>query len=538
MPYYAQVAVCPEDNCRTIVNQQYAVSLKSSTPFNIPACGAVAQVVIPGLTQIALYSRLWAYGFGYLTVTAFDPATQTVTVRNDCNTSCSNTQAPVGTQVPACTLFVVTPADCDTGSSGGVSSAYPYVAAQFTAPANGDCLDIAVTNTNGLAVGKLIQIAGGTYLLQTIKSSTLITICNQGQGVTPGTIVNAQDGAGNYITPIVLVDSNPCTNTAVFSGKMLVCKNNLIQPLAGSANNQVPVYNQTTGEVNFRDLLIPVGDCTNLTTCFTVDPALPVGTQYLITVANTGIFAVGDLIVIQGTAFTVSSILNGTQMRIVPVAHPTAIQTYNVGAAVCDADCCTVISNDITNINNQITTINNTLTVIQSNPNLTPCSTNLEQRIGAITIEGGDGTGGILSNGQDATGPEAQFIVQNTSPCRNMVVMYTLDWEYEARIINGTSIEGARVQYRPQLGLAVGPNGSTGAGTTPTVVATFSQNHQGLTNSFAVDNTFSRSYTAVLPPGIELNIRASANVQHLTGDSNQLDWSALRTRLSTIRVAM
>lgn len=538
VPYYAQTSVCAEDNTRTVINTQYASSIKNAAAFNIPACGQVAQVYFPGLTQIPLFSRVWAYGIGFLTVTSFDVGSQTVALRNDCSAGCPSEQAPVGTQVPACTQFVVTAADCSVsgGGSSGVSSSYPYVAAQFTAPAVSTCLAITVTNTNGLAVGKAVQIGGGTYVLQTITSATLITICNQGQGLPVGTVVNAQDGLLNYVTPIVLVDSNPCTSTPVPSGKLLVCKDNLQKPLSGTGNNQVPVYDSATGEVNFRDLLIPVGDCTSLTTCLILDPALPALTAYLVGVVNSAIFTVGELIVIQGTSFTVTTIVSPTQIRITPVVTPTAIQTYAIGTALCEADCCTrnqaTITTQGTTIATHTTQINNLTTATQ------PCNVNFAGVRTALTVDTGVVDAATINNGLRA-GTPVELVIQNTSTCRSMAVLYTFDHLMQGAITGGAGNEQARISTFCRGSFSIGGLGTSVAN--PLVVtAQLNDDLDGISGNlnFGRDQSFSRTATILLAPLSEVKIVAQTDVQHASTDSNSFNPSNLQARISAIGIAL
>src|SRR4029078_7777850 len=79
----------------------------------------------------------------------------------------------------------------------------------FTAPAVSSCTTITVTSTTTLRAGDVISIGTGSYSIDTILSDTVMTICNDGDGITPGTVVVAQDGAGNFQYPIAVL-SNCC----------------------------------------------------------------------------------------------------------------------------------------------------------------------------------------------------------------------------------------------------------------------------------------------------------------------------------------
>lgn len=512
-PYYTTVPTCPQTQTKYINQYSFATSIKNQAAFNMPECNGSATVIFPGVSSIALYSKVWAYGIGYLTITGLNPATCTLTLRNDCDEVCeTGTQASPGTQIPACTEFVVTAPVC-SASSGGLITAYPYLAAQFTAPASGSCIDISVTNVNGLSVNKNVQISGGTYRIDEVKSGTLITICNDGSGVTPGTIVNAQDTSGNYITPVVLIDSNPCTNTGLFSGKLIVCNNNIQVPLLGSNNGQVPVYDSSTQEVNFRDLLIPVGDCTVLTVCLTLDPTLPSGTAYLVTVQDTSIFGVGDPVVIAGRSFTVDSIIDGTQMRLVPDLDPTAIETYDVGQTVCDADCCTVINANLA--------ANVLVGSAATSAAVTPGST------------GAPGSGAVSGN-------TATLVIPNTSTTKNMVVTFNTHWRLSGDL-SGAVNESGQIRFRPDYQVDTGAVGTTVAPVNPTSL--YNLDNRYLINAAGGDtqvaNTDSRADVFVIVPGNEIRITARSTVNLFGGDvGTDFAYSVLEAKIDAMGVAL
>lgn len=536
-PFY-QNQICQEDNSKVIVNTKYTGSLKTTAPFNMPGCGISATVVFAGLKQILLNSRLWSFGVGYLTVIAFNPDTSAVTLRNDCDSvENPDNQAPIGTLIPACTQFIPAPTNnnSSSGSPSGIASAYPYVAVAFTAPpaspAVGSCINISVTNTNGLSVGKAIQIAGGTYILQSITSSTLITICNNGAGVTSGTPIDAQIG-GVYVTPIVLIDSNACTNLAVTSGKIIVCKDDISQPLIGSANGQVPVLDVLSGEVNFRDLLIPVGDCTNLTICFTVDPDLPDETPYLVTVGNTAIFTVGDSVVINGTPFQVDEIINSTQMRLIPNTPPTAIQTYAVGAAVCDADCCTTLTARVVPLEAASTDHEARLDVLEN-----PCTLDTGIEVGAATATSGAGsTSSINTVGVSADGPNAEVLITNPSTCKTMIGTFHLNYEWDGEV-EGTNGQWLTVGYTALSGQAVGLIGST---VTPVLNAGISSHETiQITGGGGAlirkqGNNYTLSQAFSIPPGNEIRVKAAARVTLVDGASGVIARNALKQSRVTV----
>lgn len=343
-PYYTTTPLlCPEDNSKIINKISFSTAVKSSTPFNMPSCGQEVQVFFNDLYQVATYSRIWAFTVGYLTILGFNPDTGALILRNECDESCG-VQASPGTLIPECTLFIVSPPSCNT-TSPSEASEFPYLAAQFIVPAVDDCIDISVTNVNGLIANTNVQIAGGTYLLSEIKTPTLIRICNNGAGGVPGTVVTATDCNGTFFTPIILIESNPCTRSPVLNGTLVVCTEGGQFPLNGTGMDQVPVLDYDTQTVTFKSLAFPTVDCTVLSVCLTLDPD-HVG-SYLVTVLTTENFQAGDTLRIGATLVTVDSIDSATTMHVTPVDEVVAIITYGAGTSVCGLDCCTQIIDDI-----------------------------------------------------------------------------------------------------------------------------------------------------------------------------------------------
>lgn len=342
---YVGGCVCPESSCSTTVTERVSGVFKNVNAFAMPACGANVAVEFENVIDVPIGAWLWAEGLGVLEIVSFNATTSEITVTNPCPEDDCEDQAAPGTPIVAGTAWVLTVPRCGSGVSGP-SSLYPFLNSGFVAPAEGACVDIAVTNTNGLGTNKSVSIANATYRISNIASGTLITICNDGEGATPGTVIDYEDSNGNLIVPVILIDSNPCLDDPETSGVVLVCKNNIIKPLVGTEEGQVLVFGGED-ESNFRTLGIPVIDCTTLISCLTLDPDLPKGTPYLIEVTSTADFVLGQLILIQGVAFTVTEIVDGTQMRVTPVVHPAAIEIYSSGTQVCGADCCTELLNYI-----------------------------------------------------------------------------------------------------------------------------------------------------------------------------------------------
>lgn len=416
-PYYVQAGVCQESHCQTLVTQQFYATLKVANSWNIPACEGSAVLSIPGLAAIAIGSYLWADPWGYFEVIAFDSTNAQVTVQNNC----TDGNQPVGTQVPGNTYFVVAPPPSVSGG-GGPTTLYPYVAIDFTAPANGACLDITVTTVAGLAVGKNIQIGSGIYRLSSIGSSTIVNICNDGFGITPGTSVIAQNGAGQYQYPLILIDTNPCTNTPVTSGALIVCKDSLMQPLEGTTDGMIPVLDADTGEVTFEILDVPTRTCATLTACLTLVPGQA---TYTITVSDSSQFTVGDLLQI-GTRtdrLTVTDIPDATHVTGTLDPIPGTIVDIAPGVSVCIADCCEILDIKFTDM-----------------------FANLDVQYGYN--QSADKTGTLATGTPSITSNEATATITNPTD-KNMLVIYTAIGRIEG-YATGANTATCSVQFELQ----------------------------------------------------------------------------------------
>lgn len=230
-PYYNSEPQCQENHCQQIITNNFASAICVRYAFNIPDCGETANIYFEGVTILPVGAYLWHETYGYLEIAAFNKQTGLATVINHCN----DDNAPVGTNIPACTCFVVT----DPPQEDQINPFTPYVAEDFTAPANGNCTTISVTTTSGLIIGGSIQIGSGTYTLDEINNPTTIVICNEGEGITPGTVVEARNEAGQLQYPITGIATNACNETAVAAGAVLVCDGVATKPLDGAVVGQV-----------------------------------------------------------------------------------------------------------------------------------------------------------------------------------------------------------------------------------------------------------------------------------------------------------
>lgn len=334
IPYYSCAPACPEDHTQKIVINKFAADVKVTSSWNVPVCGESATVTIPGLTAITIGSYLWNPSYGYFEVTSFNAGTQQVTLVN----RCTDGNATAGTSVAACTEFTVTDPPVDISTQSGVC-----VAVDFTAPpvcdAVGCCIDITVTTVNGLVSGGTVQIGTGFYQVSAVKPNDVITICNQGDGILPGTAVIAQDASGNYNYCLTILSSNPCEADEVDAASLVGCSENALHPLTPSIIGYIPtVATANSNIVAFRSF--PFHDvCTPIQ----VDVPISSGTSaYNIVVGDSSLFDIGDILTVGGQAgtFTVSGIPDAFHLigDFDPV--PSAANLIGVGNPVCLASCC------------------------------------------------------------------------------------------------------------------------------------------------------------------------------------------------------
>lgn len=336
MPYYEQACEVQECHTEQVIYEAYATAIKTGSTFNIPACDATATITIPGLKNIQVGAYIWNATYGYFKVESFDYLASQIVVRNECQVG----NEAAGTSVPACTLFTVTdpPQDSSSGQLG------VFVAVDFVAPAIGNCIPISVTSVAGLTIGENVQISSGIYRVSAINNSTTITICNDGSGVVFGTTIYAKDGSGLYITPVTPLSSNACENTPNTTGALLSCKANVQAPLQGTALGQIPVLiNPATGEAQYQSLDLPTSVCTTMASCLN----LLAGTDtYTIVVDNSGIFVLGDIVIIHDAItetmrWEVTGIPDASHVQITsldPIVVSAEVGCDN--APVCLAPCC------------------------------------------------------------------------------------------------------------------------------------------------------------------------------------------------------
>lgn len=484
--YFRQgVNICPENSKQIIIIEKKSQVFTASQSFCMPACGQSIRVRFDGITDVAIGAYLWALGVGALKIKGYNSRTEEIELENTCSSGCD--QVPAGTPIPQCTAFVLMVPPCGPGSVIGTSSLSPFLNSGFTAPGVGDCIDIAVTNVNGLSVNKNVSIQSGTYRISAIASGTQITICNDGVGLPAGQVVDYRDGEGNLIVPVILIDNNPCLNTSSLSGKLLVCDNGTMVPLGGTVNGQIPVLDISTGEVDFRTLGIPTLSCTTLTVDLTLNPAFPSGTSYVAFVADTSELTGGDTIFIGGVEFSVDSVDSGTQLHITPAVDPAVIQTYQEGALVCEAGCCEVLSDRIDNIQGQVSSDDSTTAGLPIT--MTVLGTSANSAIVAITVT-------------------------NSLVARNLLIHFTFDffWKW---FVTGTNGQFADINYSSYIAAALN---------NPAVAVGVLHASQACTQfrtgsaSQATEHE-SRSGAVVIAPGDTYTLKAQAAFEYDAGNA-------------------
>lgn len=222
-PYYGCAPQCTENHCETIVYNYFATAICTQYAANMPGCGETVTLYFPNVKILTVGSFLWNTDIGYLEVQSFNPQTGQAVLINNCNDG----NASIGDAIAACTCFdVVDPPTADNDPTD-----FPFVAIDFVAPNNGDCITINVTSVNGLSEGGKIAIGTGFYILDSILNPDQIRICNEGEGITPGTTVVAKNDAGQYQYPITSVQTNPCAEDAEEEATVVGCVDGLLVPL-------------------------------------------------------------------------------------------------------------------------------------------------------------------------------------------------------------------------------------------------------------------------------------------------------------------
>lgn len=333
IPYYSQTGVCAEDHCQKIYQQQFFFSVCPQVSWNVPLCGQTAILSVPGVAGAVVGSFLWNEVYGYFEINSVDSARGQIGIVNNCTVG----NASPGTQIPACTCFIVTvPPAVDTTQSGNC------LTVDFTAPALDDCIDITLNSTTGLTASDTIQIGTGFYFIEEVKPDNIITICNHGEGITPGTPVIAYDANGNFQYCVSVISSNPCDRDAESPGKVLICgENGITVPLDGNTPGWVVTLEDgTTDEASYQPLGAN-GACTTLSAPFTF--TIAVASYVDIAVVDSTMFAVGDGVQFDGyttDVLVITGITDGTHISGTFEVVPGFTVVIPAGTRLCLRSCC------------------------------------------------------------------------------------------------------------------------------------------------------------------------------------------------------
>ena len=337
---------CLEDHSVTLVESVYTTTVTATDTWVMPAVDDCVQLHLKDVTNILPDSILWNKSVGYLHVSSYDASSGYVTACNEGEDG----NAEVGSTFPSCMSFHVgipTQCNCDDGYTGAC------LAADVTSPGVGETTEVSVTTVSGLFIGDIIDIAGYMYKITAITDINTITVKNEGFGAPIGTVIkNDPNCTGKPCTvKITVVNSDdPCTKNPVNEGVIIVCDEGERKPFEGTADSQIAVWDNEVKKWKLRTVKID-NECTNITADVTLDPLI---TLYIVTVTDTSIFTVGDVVYFAGRRGKIDSKINSTQMRLRLDKAPSAITVIEEGEAICLGDCCENLPEDYSGFTNGI----------------------------------------------------------------------------------------------------------------------------------------------------------------------------------------
>jgi hypothetical protein len=331
---------CDDDPVRAIYNPKI-IACRS---FNFPACGDTANVYIDpalyDLENLPEGSYLSNGAVGWLEIITYDPDTGILIVRNNCE--CTQPLSG-GDSVAAGTIFILGAKPCIPESSGSGSGDRTYLCSTFFIPALNSRVTVQIgrdgTPDNSEAfVGATVRFQGYPFVVRALIDSDKIEIENT-DAANP---VNREINAGCDCSTIIAVfgdTTNPCENTSIASGKLLVCDGGSdLRPLVAPQDG---MYLRSNGDnvewVNLGDI---DNFCTYLTASFTIDH---LGADFVATVNSTSGFSetgANSLIILDGGLFKVIDIISATQVRLDPIVTPGGVIVYPINMSLCVASCC------------------------------------------------------------------------------------------------------------------------------------------------------------------------------------------------------
>ena len=332
-----------ESECCTNCN----LFVETTASFNMPACDGEGSMFVDDASRLYVGAILYADGVGYLEVTAIIDATE-ITVKNNCP-ECDLHVLDPGNPVVSGTEFGVGIPFC--GSAGSTEYTGPMLDSDYFIPAVGACVLIAVTSIEGLAIGDTIAIGSNRYTINDIPNVTTLEICNDGDGGSPGTLVEKDaDGDGVLNFPILRISSiNPCAEPPVDEGRLIVCSTGSTQNvMEGTIDNQVPAWVDANGQFELK-VIQGLTTCVTLVCCLNLDPDADECDEYLIDVlpdtddfdaALTPLLPNPLKITIDGDPFCVTEVVDSNTLRVIPAFEVTVIVQYAEGAVVCIDECC------------------------------------------------------------------------------------------------------------------------------------------------------------------------------------------------------
>lgn len=335
---------CLTDHTQTLVDSVYTTTVTATDTWVMPAVDDCVQLHLKDVTNILPGAILWNQSVGSLHVSSYDATTGYVTA---CNQG-EDGNAEAGSDFPSCMSFHVgIPVECDCSDNW----TGPCLAADVTSPGVGETTEVAVTTVSGLFIGDIIDIAGFMYKIVAINDVHTIVVKNEGFGAPLGTVIkNDPNCTGKPCTvKITVVNSDdPCAKDPVHEGVLIVCEDGERKPFEGTADNQITYWDNEDKKWKLKIVKLDE-ECTNLTVDLTLDPFISV---YVVTVAKTSVFKVGDLVYIGDIQFSVDSIISATQMRLAISEAAPQIMVIEEGSSICLGDCCdSGMSNVITTPN-------------------------------------------------------------------------------------------------------------------------------------------------------------------------------------------
>lgn len=504
LPFYACTPVCTESHTQRVVLQQFYTTINIQSTWNVPVCGEEATVFVGGLKSANPGSYIWNAEYGYFEIVSFDSSTGQLVIKNNCNEG----NAAAGTNVPACTEFNVTVPPCECPDDTDIC-----VAIDFTAPEVGNCVDITLTTTQGVTASDTVEIGTGQYFVDAIKPNDIITICNQGFGITPGTPVIAQDVNGNYQYCLQIISTNPCDREEESEGPLIICNSNDVQgPLECSTIGWVPTaLGGDESDVACR----PVGS----TNCANFDAALNItsgdATYANVLVTDSTGFAIGDIIEIAGgigwTA-EITGIPDATHIDITLSPVPSFNTTIADETLFCLQNCCDRVEAEIADL-------------------------------GSGTAAGNSGatTPGSIDEDESAQGSTVSATIVNPSTTNNMKVMVAYEYQINGNVeaVAATYL-GFVLIFTPRLGFSTG---AIGAAPAPVQADYLNSTHAvGFpvgTGTYPYSWEFTKVAVYDIAPGDELKIAASNQVSNDTPDAGvAYAYDTLLTKIEVLYVAV